>query len=50
MAIVATAFFFGWYHIGNEKLFADVVPAILSHFVIDLLVHAVRPLVERSGS
>ena len=74
-ANVATALFFGWYHIGNEQLFAEVVPAIvawrtvliifpvglafgwlywkrgleaaiLSHFVIDVIVHVVRPLVE----
>lgn len=75
VAIVATALFFGWYHIDNEALFADPVPlivqlrtvliilpvglafgwlyirrgleaVILSHFVIDLIVHAVRPIVE----
>jgi hypothetical protein len=75
VAIVATALFFGWYHIGNEELFANPVPpivqlrtvliilpvglafgwlyirrgleaVILSHFVIDLIVHAVRPIVE----
>ena len=75
VAIVATALFFGWYHISNEELFANPVPqivqlrtvliilpvglafgwlyirrgleaVILSHFVIDLIVHAVRPIVE----
>ena len=75
VAIVATALFFGWYHISNEQLFAAVVPrivalrtvliilpvglafgwlyvrrgleaVILSHFVIDVIVHAVRPIVE----
>jgi membrane protease YdiL (CAAX protease family) len=75
IATVATALFFGWYHIGNEQLFAAVVPpvvalrtvliilpvglafgwlymrrgleaAILSHFVIDVIVHAARPIVE----
>jgi Type II CAAX prenyl endopeptidase Rce1-like len=75
-ATVATALFFGWYHISNEQLFAQVVPglvqlrtvliilpvglafgwlymrrgleaAILAHFVIDVIVHVVRPLVER---
>jgi hypothetical protein len=75
VAIVATALFFGWYHIGNEELFASPVPpivqlrtvliilpvglafgwlyirrgleaVILSHFVIDVIVHAVRPIVE----
>jgi membrane protease YdiL (CAAX protease family) len=74
-ANVATALFFGWYHISNEQLFAATVPsivalrtvliilpvglafgwlymrrgleaAILSHFVIDVIVHAVRPIVE----
>lgn len=74
-ANIATALFFGWYHIGNEELFANVVPAvvavrtvtiilpiglvfgwlyfrrgleaaILSHFVIDIFVHVVRPIVE----
>jgi membrane protease YdiL (CAAX protease family) len=74
-ANLATALFFGWYHIGNEELFAAAVPAIvalrtvliilpvglafgwlylrrgleaaiLSHFVIDIIVHVVRPLVE----
>jgi len=72
-ANVVTALFFGWYHIGNEQMFAAHVPAIvairtvliilpvglafgwlyfrkgleaaiLSHFVIDLIVHALRPL------
>jgi membrane protease YdiL (CAAX protease family) len=76
VAIVATALFFGWYHIGNEQLFAATLPplvalrtvliilpvglafgwlfirrgleaAILSHFVIDVIVHVARPLVER---
>ncbi|MFL6259757.1 MAG: CPBP family intramembrane glutamic endopeptidase [Thermoanaerobaculia bacterium] len=76
IATVATALFFGWYHIDNEALFANPVPsivalrtvliilpvgiafgwlyirrgleaAILSHFVIDLIVHAVRPIVEQ---
>ena len=75
IANAATALFFGWYHIANEAMFAEVVPAIvqlrtvliifpvglafgwlyfrrgleaaiLSHFVIDLLVHVVRPVVE----
>ncbi len=75
VAIVATALFFGWYHISNEALFANPVPpivqlrtvliilpvglafgwlyirrgleaVILSHFVIDVIVHAVRPLIE----
>lgn len=70
-----TAFFFGWYHISNEQLFAPTVlgivalrtvliilpvglafgwlylrrgleAAILSHFVIDVIVHVVRPIVE----
>jgi membrane protease YdiL (CAAX protease family) len=78
-AIVATALFFGWYHISNEQLFAATVPsivawrtvliilpvglafgwlyirrgleaAILSHFVIDVIVHAVRPIVEHGLS
>ena len=76
VATLATALFFGWYHIGNEQLFAAVVPrivalrtvliilpvglafgwlyvrrgleaVILSHFVIDIIVHAVRPIVEQ---
>jgi CAAX prenyl protease-like protein len=75
IANLATALFFGWYHIGNEQLFAATVPeivalrtvliilpvglafgwlylrhgleaAILSHFVIDIIVHVVRPIVE----
>ncbi len=75
IANVATAFFFGWYHISNEAMFAEVVPAlvqvrtvliifpvglafgwlffrrgleaaILAHFVIDIEVHFIRPLVE----
>lgn len=75
VANFATALFFGWYHIGNEQLFAATVPqivalrtvliilpvglafgwiymrrgleaAILSHFVIDVIVHVIRPLVE----
>jgi hypothetical protein len=75
IANLATALFFGWYHIDNEQLFAAVVPsivalrtvliilpvgiafgwiyirrgleaAILSHFVIDVIVHAIRPIVE----
>jgi hypothetical protein len=75
VATVATALFFGWYHISNEQIFAAVVPpivalrtvliilpvglafgwiyirrgleaAILSHFVIDVIVHVVRPIVE----
>jgi membrane protease YdiL (CAAX protease family) len=75
VANVATALFFGWYHIDNETLFANPVPSIvalrtvliilpvglafgwlymrrgleaviLSHFVIDVIVHAVRPIVE----
>lgn len=74
-ANLATALFFGWYHISNEQLFAAQVPAlvalrtvliilpvglafgwlyirrgleaaILSHFVIDIIVHVVRPIVE----
>ncbi len=75
IAIVATSFFFGWYHIDNERIFANPVPmivqwrtilivapvglafgwiyirrgleaAILSHFIIDLIIHGVRPLAE----
>jgi len=75
VGIVATALFFGWYHISNEATFAAIVPpivalrtvliilpvglafgwlyirrgleaAILSHFVIDVIVHVVRPIVE----
>jgi membrane protease YdiL (CAAX protease family) len=75
VAIVATALFFGWYHISNEETFAATVPpivalrtvliifpvglafgwlyirrgleaVILSHFVIDVIVHVVRPIVE----
>ncbi|MFY9825447.1 MAG: CPBP family intramembrane glutamic endopeptidase [Thermoanaerobaculia bacterium] len=75
VATVATALFFGRYHISNEQLFAATVPgivalrtvliilpvglafgwlylrrgleaAILSHFVIDVIVHVVRPIVE----
>jgi membrane protease YdiL (CAAX protease family) len=75
IAIVATALFFGWYHISNERFFANPVPlivqlrtilivapvglafgwiyvrrgleaAILSHFIIDLIVHGARPLAE----
>jgi len=78
VAIVATAVFFGWYHISNEEMFAKPVPtivavrtvliilpvglafgwlyvrrgleaAILSHFVIDLIVHALRPLSGWTG-
>lgn len=74
-ANVATALFFGWYHIDNEALFVDPVPlivasrtiliilpaglafgwvyirhgleaAILSHFIIDVIVHVVRPIIE----
>jgi membrane protease YdiL (CAAX protease family) len=74
-ATLVTALFFGWYHIGNEQLFAATVPSIvavrtvliilpvglafgwlyvrrgleaviLSHFVIDIIVHVVRPIVE----
>jgi membrane protease YdiL (CAAX protease family) len=74
-ANLATALFFGWYHISNEELFVDPVPfivalrtvliilpaglafgwiymrrgleaAILSHFIIDVIVHVVRPIVE----
>ncbi|HVP14561.1 MAG TPA: CPBP family intramembrane glutamic endopeptidase [Terriglobales bacterium] len=77
-AILLTATFFGWYHIGNERIFAQVVPpivalrtvliilpvglafgwlyvrrgleaAILSHFLIDLIVHVLRPLAGRLG-
>lgn len=76
VANLATALFFGWYHIDNEKLFAAVVPGIvalrtvliilpvgiafgwlyvrrgleaviLSHFIIDIIVHVVRPIVEQ---
>lgn len=72
-ANIATALFFGWYHIGNEQMFVDPVPAIvawrtvliifpvglafgwlywrrgleaaiLSHFIIDIIVHVIRPL------
>lgn len=75
VANVATAVFFGWYHISNEQLFAEVVPtivavrtvliitpvglafgwlywrrgleaAILAHFVIDVIVHVLRPIAE----
>lgn len=75
VANVATALFFGWYHIGNEQMFAAVVPplvqlrtvllilpvglafgwlyirrgleaVILSHFVIDVIVHVLRPIAE----
>ncbi|HXX41229.1 MAG TPA: CPBP family intramembrane glutamic endopeptidase [Chthoniobacterales bacterium] len=75
IAIFVTSLFFGWYHISNERTFANPVPAIvqlrtilivapvglafgwiyirrgleaaiLSHFIIDLIVHGVRPLVE----
>jgi membrane protease YdiL (CAAX protease family) len=75
IANLATALFFGWYHISNEELFVDPVPlivglrtvlivlpaglafgwiyirrgleaAILSHFIIDVIVHVVRPIVE----
>jgi CAAX prenyl protease-like protein len=75
IANLATALFFGWYHIDNEALFASPVPTIvawrtvliivpvglafgwlyvrrgleaviLSHFVIDVIVHVVRPIVE----
>lgn len=75
IATLATALFFGWYHIDNEAIFANPVPSIvalrtvliilpvglafgwlyvrrgleaviLSHFVIDVIVHAVRPIVE----
>jgi len=74
-ANVATALFFGWYHISNEAIFADPVPtlvavrtvliivpvglafgwlywrrgleaAILAHFVIDVIVHVIRPIAE----
>lgn len=74
-ATLATALFFGWYHIDNERLFAETLPelvalrtvliilpvglalgwlyirrgleaAILSHFVIDLIVHVLRPIAE----
>lgn len=76
VAILATALFFGWYHIDNERFFAATVPqivalrtvliilpvglafgwlyirrgleaVILSHFVIDVIVHVVRPIVEQ---
>jgi membrane protease YdiL (CAAX protease family) len=75
VANLATALFFGWYHIGNEEIFVSPVPtivairtvliilpvglafgwlylrrgleaAILSHFVIDIIVHVIRPIVE----
>ena len=75
IAIVTSALFFGWYHISNEAIFANPVPAIvqlrtvliitpvglafgwiyvsrgleaviLSHFIIDLIVHGVRPVIE----
>jgi len=75
VANLATALFFAWYHIDNERLFVDPVPALvawrtvliilpvglafgrlywrrgleavlLSHFFIDVIVHAVRPMVE----
>lgn len=75
VANLATAVFFGWYHISNEQLFVDPVPAIvawrtvliitpvglafgwlywrrgleaviLSHFVIDIIVHVIRPIVD----
>jgi membrane protease YdiL (CAAX protease family) len=75
IANLATALFFGWYHISNEELFVDPVPlivglrtvlivlpaglafgwiyirrgleaAILSHFIIDGIVHVVRPIIE----
>jgi len=75
IANVATALFFGWYHIDNEALFVAPVPfivalrtvliilpaglafgwiyirrgleaAILSHFIIDVIVHVVRPVIE----
>jgi len=78
-ANLATALFFGWYHIGNEELFATPVPAlvalrtvlivlpvglafgwlymrrgleaaILSHFVIDIIVHVLRPIIEHGLS
>ena len=74
-ANLATALFFGWYHIENEQLFVNPVPAIvawrtvlivapaglafgwlywrrgleaaiLSHFVIDVIVHVIRPIAE----
>jgi membrane protease YdiL (CAAX protease family) len=75
IANLATALFFGWYHISNEELFVDPVPlivglrtvlivlpaglafgwiyirrgleaAILSHFIIDVIVHVLRPIIE----
>lgn len=75
IAIVGTSLFFGWYHISNEQIFVNPVPAIvqlrtiliiipaglafgwiyvrrgleaaiLSHFIIDLIVHGIRPIVE----
>src|SRR5438477_5886456 len=75
IANIATALFFGWYHISNEELFVDPVPlivalrtvlivlpaglafgwiyirqgleaAILSHFIIDVIVHVVRPIID----
>ena len=77
-ANVATALFFGWYHISNEQMFAAQVPAIvairtvliifpvglafgwlyfrrgleaaiLSHCVIDLIVHGLRPMTGWTG-
>jgi membrane protease YdiL (CAAX protease family) len=75
VANLATALFFGWYHIGNEAMFVNPVPAlvawrtvlivapvglafgwlywrkgleaaIISHFVIDVIVHVIRPIAE----
>ena len=72
---LASALFFGWYHVSNEAMFADPVPTIvairtvliitavglafgwlymrrgleapiLSHFVIDIWMHVVRPVVD----
>ncbi len=77
-ANVATALIFGVYHIDNEAMFADPVPAlvawrtvliilpvglafgwlyfrrgleaaILSHFIIDVIVHVLRPLLTSLG-
>ena len=30
VATLATAIFFGWYHIGNEELFVEVVPTVVA--------------------
>lgn len=75
-ANLATALFFGWYHLSNEELFTSTLPslvtlrtllivvpigvvfgrlyqrlgleaAILAHFLVDVIVHVVRPIAER---